>query len=206
MLELESLENCGVSEGIYENVPNESESGCLRHRAAIFSIFPLKIVYSRKYSTMACIFCSSPKPWVGFSKSLGGIFFKTLVGPKPFVRFSNPGSFICLPLSLCIYWLHDKPRDSYYNYLVIVLLQYIVTYCPFHKTLSSSSSFLNWILVRFYEMDCIKISWYCLISLPPLIPFSGTKRNPPSPLLLVVKLIISTNLAVSYWIFTSSRV
>ena len=139
-----------------------------------------------------------PKAWVEF--------FKTLVGPKPFVRFSNPGSFLCLPLSLCIYWLNDKPRDSYYNYLVIVLLQYIVTYCPFHKTLSSSSSFLNWILVRFYEMDCIKISWYCLISLPPLIPFSGTKRNPPSPLLLVVKLIISTNLAVSYWIFTSSRV
>ena len=199
------LENCGVSEGIYENVPNKSESGCLRHRAAIFSIFLLKIVYSRKYSTTACIFCSSPKPWVGFSKSLGGIF-QNPGWTQTFCEIFQSREFSLPPPVICIYWLNDKPRDSYYNYLVIVLLQYIVTYCPFHKTLSSSSSFLNWILARVYEMDCIKISWYCLISLPPLIPFSGTKRNPPSPLPLVVKLIISTNLAVSYWIFTSSRV
>ena len=29
-------------------------------------------------------------------------------------------------------------------------------YCPFHKTLSRSSVFVNWISVRFYEMNCNK--------------------------------------------------
>ena len=45
----------------------------------------------------------------------------------------------------------------------------IFTYRPFHKTLPRSSAFVNWILVRFYETDCIIIETYkCSKLLKPI--------------------------------------
>ena len=53
-------------------------------------------------------------------------------------------------------FLRMKKKDSEVN-------------CPFHKTLPRTSAFLNWISVRFYEIDCIRNNrpWYVLqIAIP----------------------------------------
>ena len=39
-------------------------------------------------------------------------------------------------------------------------ISFKIKYRPFHKTLPRSSLFVNWISVRFYEMDCSSNTWF----------------------------------------------
>ena len=69
-------------------------------------------------------------------------------------------------LNFLVVFVHYK--DFFFISKTLALRKNVFSYRPFHKTLPRYSAFVNWISVRFYEIDCMlkkKVSLFFAIEM-----------------------------------------